>query len=439
MNNIAVIGLWHQGIVATACFADWGYFVTGFDDDTNKISQLNDGRAPIFEPGLDDLLTSGLESKKILFLSKNFDKLKDSTFVILAFDTPVNNEDISDLSNIFSTVREIAPYLANKVLIHVTAQVPVGTCDLLSEIIREIQPNLKFSLAYTPENLRLGQAIDRFRHPMLPIIGCECLEDFDRFKSFYAACKVDWQFCDLRTAEMTKHALNSFLALSVAFANELGNLCDEVGADGHRVAELLRMEPRVGSKAMLFPGLGFSGGTLARDIQTLRAIGDSKKLSTILLDGIWEANKQQNNIVLRRLKENFGGSLEGLRIGVLGLTYKPETSTLRRSAAIEIIAELVRNGAKVRASDPMADRNELKNCNGFEFFESADDALLNVDALILITPWEAYKSFDFKAAANLMHGRYVFDTANIWNMAKVQEAGLVYVGIGSGGNFRIKS
>jgi UDPglucose 6-dehydrogenase len=199
------------------------------------------------------------------------------------------------------------------------------------------------------------------------------------------------------------------------------------------------MEPRVGSKAMLFPGLGFSGGTLARDIQTLRAIGDSKKLSTILLDGIWEANKQQNNIVLRRLKENFGGSLEGLRIGVLGLTYKPETSTLRRSAAIEIIAELVRNGAKVRASDPMADRNELKNCNGFEFFESADDALLNVDALILITPWEAYKSFDFKAAANLMHGRYVFDTANIWNMAKVQEAGLVYVGIGSGGNFRIKS
>ena len=439
MNNIAVIGLWHQGIVAAACFADWGYPVIGFDDDIDKIRQLNDGYAPIFEPGLDVLLAKGIESKNILFLSKNFDKLKDSSLILLAFDTPVNDEDISDLSNIVSTVREIAPYLADEVLIHVTAQVPVGTCDLLYKIIKEIQPNLKFSMAYSPENLRLGQAIDRFRHPMLPIIGCDCKEDFDRFKSFYGECEVDWQFCDVRTAEMSKHALNSFLALSITFANELGNLCDEVGADGHRVAELLRMEPRIGSKAMLFPGLGFSGGTLARDVQTLRAIGDSKKLNTILLDGVWDANKQQNNIVLRRLKENFGGSLEGLRLGVLGLTYKPETSTLRRSAAIEIIAELVRNGAEVRASDPMANRDELKNYNGFEFFENADDALLNVDALILITPWETYKSFDFKAAANLMRGRYVFDTANIWSMAKVHEAGLIYAGIGNGGNFRNKS
>jgi UDPglucose 6-dehydrogenase len=238
---------------------------------------------------------------------------------------------------------------------------------------------------------------------------------------------------------MSKHALNTFLAISITFANELGNLCDEVGADGHRIAELLRMEPRVGSKAMLFPGLGFSGGTLARDVQTLRNIGKSNKLSTILLDGAWESNKQQNNIVLTRLKDIFGGSLQGLRLGVLGLTYKPETSTLRRSVAIEIINELIRSGAEVRASDPMAEREELKNSNGFKFFENADDALLNVDVLILITPWEVYKSINFKSAAKLMRGRFVFDTANIWDMVKVQEAGLTYVGIGNGRNFRNRS
>jgi UDPglucose 6-dehydrogenase len=236
---------------------------------------------------------------------------------------------------------------------------------------------------------------------------------------------------------MSKHALNAFLALSVTFANELGNLCDEVGADGHRLAELLRMEPRVGSKAMLFPGLGFSGGTLARDMQTLRGFGDKFGVETPQLDGTWNSNQQQNKLVVRQLKKHFGGSLTGRKICVLGLTYKADTSTLRRSAALEVIADLVSEGAEISASDPKADRNELKNYTGFTVFDDPVAAAKNADALVLMTPWADYTSLDFASVKNAMKGSLVFDTANLWKADAVIATGLKYLDIGRGRGARV--
>ena len=180
---------------------------------------------------------------------------------------------------------------------------------------------------------------------------------------------------------MTKHALNAFLATSICFANELGNLCDEVGADGQRIAEVLRLEPRIGPKAMLFPGLGFAGGTLARDMQTLRSLGDRSGLETPLLDGAWESNRQQNQLVLRKLKKAFG-SLSGVQAAVLGLTYKPDTSTLRRSAALEIIADMAGAGMRVSAHDPKADRAEVATLPDFRFFEDVYAAVEGADVLV---------------------------------------------------------
>ena len=328
---------------------------------------MNSGKAPLFEPGLDELVQKGLRSGRLKFTADVANSVKGRRDALIMFDTPVDANDQSDLSEIFSTIAEIAPNLESDSVLYITAQVPVGTCDNIAAIIREKNPSLKFGIAYSPENLRLGQAIDRFLHPALPVIGADDARTLDRVEQLLAPLKVKWERVNLRTAEMAKHALNAFLATSVTFANELGNICDEVGADGKRLAEVLRLEERIGRKAMLFPGLGFSGGTLARDVQTLRGLGDKFGLDTLMLDGIWESNQMQNRLVIRKLKKVFG-ELENVPVTVLGLTYKPNTSTLRRSASLEIIYDMVAARMNVSAHDPEGRPCGSRRAQGIQVF-----------------------------------------------------------------------
>jgi UDPglucose 6-dehydrogenase len=405
--------------------------VIASDHDTKRIALLASGKSPVFEPGLDELIEKGLRSGKLTFNSNVARSVEGCRSVLIMFDTPVNEHDESDLSEILATAAEIAPKLESGVVLYVTAQVPVGTCDRIAESIRENNPSLGFGIAYSPENLRLGQAIDRFRYPVLPVIGSDDPATFDRLEPFLSLFSVKWERVTLRTAEMTKHALNAFLATSICFANELGNLCDEVGADGRRIAEVLRLEPRIGSKAMLFPGLGFAGGTLARDMQALRSIGDRLALETPLLDGAWESNRQQNRLVLRKLKKIFP-SLANVRAAVLGLTYKPGTSTLRRSAALEIIADMAREGMRVSAHDPKADRVEVATHANFQFFEEVYRAVEGADVLIVITPWPEYKSLNFVQVRQLVSGTVLIDTANLLDAHQLQALGFRYEGIGQG-------
>jgi len=427
---VAVIGLWHQGVVAAACLTEWGYDVVGADVDPARIARLNEGRAPLFEPGLDDLLGQGCRTGRLKFTADLRSAVEGRDVVLLMHDTPVSESDESDLTDIIRAVETMAPGLAQGVVLHVTAQVPVGTCDEIRRTLLSLRPGLFLMVAYSPENLRLGQAIERYRKPPLPVLGSDDAGALDRLEKFYAPCGVTWQRTNLRTAEMSKHALNTFLALSVTFANELGNLCDEVGADGHRLAEILRLEPRVGSKAMLFPGLGFAGGTLARDVQTLRRLGAQLKLATPLLDGLWTSNKAQNSTVVLRLHRLLGG-LRGKKIAVWGLTYKPDTSTLRRSAALEVIGDLQREGAQVAAHDPKADPAELAQA-GFAVAEDPLAAAAGADALVLMTPWAQYRDTDFTRLRAGMAGTLVFDTAGLWKAEQVTAAGLQYLDIGRG-------
>lgn len=431
-HHLAVIGLWHQGVVAAACLADWGYDVVAADVDAGRIAQLGEGKAPLFEPGLDALLAKGLQAGRLRFTTDIAGAVRERPYVLVMHDTPVSESDESDLREIIQCVEQMAPGLASGAVVHVTAQVPVGTCDEILRTFQAMRPGLPVSIAYSPENLRLGQAIERYRKPPLPVLGSDDAAALDRLEALYAPCGVAWHRANLRTAEMSKHALNSFLALSICFANELGNLCDEVGADGHRLAELLRLEPRVGAKAMLFPGLGFAGGTLARDVQTLRRVGVQLGLPTPLLDGAWAANKLQNGTVVRRLRMAFGGSLRDRKVTVWGLTYKPDTSTLRRSAALEVIGELHREGAHVTAHDPKADREEVRHAAGFTFCEDAIDAAAGADALVLMTPWGQYRDMDFAQVRARMKGTLVFDTAGLWPAAALESLGFEYLDIGRG-------
>lgn len=430
-SKVAVLGLWHQGVVGAACLADRGYAVVGADPGATRIAKLGSGKAPLFEPGLDELLGKGLQSGRLSFVADYAEAVRGAPFVFVMFDTPVDENDQSDLSEIFRTFEVIAPALQPQAVVLVTAQVPVGTCDKLKDVLRKAAPNVSVTIAYMPENLRLGQAIERFLAPPLPVIGCDEPATFERLLTVLGPLAPQWHQVSLRTGEMMKHALNAFLGVSICFANELGNICDAVGADGKRVGEMLRLEPRVGPKAMLLPGLGFSGGTLARDMQTLRGLGRSFNLDTPLLDGAWKANTEQNHLVVRKLASVIP-QLRNARVAVLGLTYKPDTSTLRRSAAIEVIGELIARGVKVSAHDPLADRDELKAHGEFAFADDPLAAVEGAEALVLMTPWKDYKGLDFAAVKQRMARPYVLDTAGLWNADQLTALGFVYDDIGRG-------
>ena len=427
----AVIGLWHQGVVGAACLADLGFEVVAADADAAKIAKLSEAKAPLFEPGLDDLLAKGMASKKLSFTSDLAKAVAETSLIFWMFDTTVNDADESDLSDVFAAARAIAPAVQPGSILFSSVQAPVGTMDKLAAEMHEINPKAQFTTAYTPENLRLGEAIERFRHPPLPVIGSDDPATLDKLSDVLSGLAPKWHRVSLRTGEMIKHALNGYLALSLTFANELGNLCDEVGADGKAVGDMLKLDPRVCTKAMLMPGLGFAGGTLARDVQTLRGLGDAFKIETPLLDGLWRSNQQQNQLVMRKLKAEFG-DVTGKTVAILGLTYKPGTSALRRSAAIEIANELTANGATVRGHDPKADREELAGLSDLDFTLDAYAAVKDSDAVVLMTPWPDYKSIDFAELKKTMRRPFVIDTAGMWNHKSAEDAGLTYRDIGRG-------
>jgi len=430
-GRLAIIGLWHQGVVAAACMASRGFDVIAADGDAERVRRLAEGHAPIFEPGLDELLQEGLSAGRLRFTSDVGAAVRGRRDVWLMFDTAVDENDRSDLGEVFAAVEEAAAHIEPETVMLVTAQVPVGTCDRLKNLVGERSGGKRFGIAYSPENLRLGQAIERFLNPALPVVGADEEWVFERLDRYLGQLSDRWERTDLRTAEMIKHALNAFLATSVTFGNEIGNLCDVVGADARRVAEVLRLEPRVGSRAMILPGLGFSGGTLARDMQTLRGLGDERQTETFMFDGIWKANQRQLLLPVERLVQVLG-DLSGKRIGVLGLTYKPGTSTLRRSAALLIIARLAEAGAVVSAHDPRADRGEVQALTDFLFHDDPYAALEGCEAVVLVTGWPEYRELDFTKILAGMKGDFFLDCNNMLDGGRMRALGFRYAGIGTG-------
>ena len=267
-------------------------------------------------------------------------------------DTPVNDNDESDLSEVFEYTELIAQkFIKKETIVINTSQVSVGTSNELNKLILKHNPDYKFGVAYIPENLQLGNAIERFYSPPLPVIGTDHVDIYTLIIDFLDSFDSKCQKVDLKTADMIKHAMNSFIALSISFGNEIGAISENVGANGHDVSKIMKIEPRVGNDAMIRPGLAFSGGTLARDLQTLRHIGRRKNIETPLLDGIWKRNKIQNQQILEKLRKNLN-SLEEKIITILGLTYKENTDTLRRSASIELIQNIQDHFKKIKIHDP---------------------------------------------------------------------------------------
>jgi len=429
--RICVIGVWHLGSVVSACLADMGCFVVGVDKDGERMEKLNDGNSPLYEPGLDHLLKRNIELKRLNFTTDLASAVKGTRYILITFDTPVDARDEVDVSEIFTTCRALAKHLENNSIVVVSSQVPVGTCDQIRSIIKEHNNLIEFDVAYSPENLRLGQAIECFRNPDRIVIGADRDSTLDRVEQLFSVIPAPKLKMGLRSAEMTKHALNTFLATSISFINEIANLCDKVGADAMEVSEGLRTDQRIGKKALLHPGLGFSGGHLARDLKVLKGLGRKLGYETHLIDGVLKVNEEQTKSVARKL-ERILGSLRGLSIGVLGLTYKPGTSTLHRSAALEIIRDLVDKGAVVKAHDPKAALEEIQLHKEFKFCKDPYEVAEGGDALVVITEWPEYRELDFGLLRTKMKRPILFDAKNMLDDKLLTEKGFKYFGIGRG-------
>jgi UDPglucose 6-dehydrogenase len=384
--HVVVYGLWHLGCVTAACLARAGHTVAGLDPDARVLDDLRDGRPPLYEPGLPELVAAGLAEKHLSFPTDPAAALAGADLLWVTFDTPVNEQDEADVAFVRSRLEDVRPHLKPGTLVLISSQVPVGfTRSLLRD-----WADLGLSFAYSPENLRLGKAIDVFCNPERVVLGVENDGDRRRLTELFAhfCSRLEWMA--LESAEMTKHALNAFLATSVTFINELARLCEEVGADAKEVERGLKSEGRIGPRAYLSPGAAFAGGTLARDLRFLVRRGRDVGVATPLLQGVLAGNDAHKNWVRRRVDGLLAG-VERPVVAVLGLTYKPGTSTLRRSSAVELCRWLRERGVRVRSHDPAVGSLPAELEQVLVLTASPLDALGGADLAVVATEWPAFR------------------------------------------------
>lgn len=431
LNSIAIIGLWHQGVVNAACLADLGNRVVGFVEQQQEAADLNACKPAVYEPKLQVIMRRNRAAGRLRFTTDLADALQETDFVYIAFDTPVGDDDEPDLTCIWRAAEQIRDTLEKPVTVVVTAQVPVGTCDKILDILRQGKAGSQMRLAYVPEFLRLGTAVETFRKADRFVVGSDDPETVERVTAIYQPLGRPIIKTDVRTAEMAKHASNTFLATSISFINEIADLCDELGADANGVAQIMKLDRRVGSYAFLSPGLGFAGGTLGRDIRTIQKLGFATGCKTALMDAVLSVNQSRAALVSKRLRR-LCGDLKGLSVCVFGLTYKAGTSTLRRSIALEIIRELVSQGAEIRAYDPLANLGEVADLPPLKRLTDPYVAAQGADAVVLITEWKGIKELDLARLKSEMRQAVFIDTRNFFEPGLMAKQGFVYTGIGRG-------
>jgi UDPglucose 6-dehydrogenase len=404
--RIGVVGLWHLGCVLSAAWSKLGKIVTGIDFDAELIANLAKGQPPIYEPELQETIQHNLAQKNLSF-STNPADLRGCKYVFLAYDTPVNDDDSSDISILERAIEKVGRHLDRETILIISAQLPAGTARKFRAQLQEFGNSLE--LVYSPENLRLGEAINCYLQPGHIVIGADKAEVGKSVAELFAPMQAECLFMNLPSAEMTKHGINSFLAASITLANQWADICTAVGADFSQVAAAMKFDPRIGKRAYLTPGIGFSGGTLGRDLQVLAGINQQMGGRSPIFGDIWQYNKSRIKVVATVAQEALG-NLAGKTIALLGMTYKPGTSTLRRSLPLEVAADLVAKGVKIRAYDPKANWSEADLPENFQTFASVYEAVEGANLVVLLTEWAEFKSLDFSQILDKMSGNIFFDT-----------------------------
>jgi len=427
--RVCVCGLWHLGTVTAACLASAGHDVSGLDRDAGVVDRLSQGTPPLFEPGLEDLVKSGLAAGRLRFTGDVAAAVTGADVVWITVDTPVDDEDRADVESVVLGAAALFPHLRDGALVLVSSQLPVGTTRRFEAMFAETANGRRVGFAYSPENLRLGKAIEVFMQPDRVVAGVRSDADRARIAELLRPFTDRIEWMSVESAEMTKHALNAFLAASVTFINEIAALCEQVGADASEVARGLKSEARIGPRAYLSPGGAFAGGTLARDVMFLSDLGRETNVATHLLSSVKTSNDAHRQWAQRRLAQVLGG-VEGRTVAVWGLTYKPGTDTLRRSSAIELCTWLGARGARVRAHDPAVRQLPPEVAATIQL---ASDPLAAADqaaALVVATPWPEYRSVDARELAGRMQGNVVLDANGFLAATVGREPGLSYLTVG---------
>lgn len=433
MSNICVIGTGYVGLVTGVCFADLGNSVHCLDINENRIKNLKNGVMPIYEPGLEEIVERNVAATRLFFTTDYKEALADAEFAFIAVGTPSGVDGEADLTYVRDAAEKIAEVIDHAIVIVNKSTVPVGTGDWVSDIIRKKrgENELEYYVVSNPEFLREGSAIHDFMQPDRVVLGSMHRQAADAVAGLYQPLRAPTLITDLRTAEMIKYASNAFLATRISFINEIANVCDELGADVREVAQGMGLDKRIGH-AFLEAGLGWGGSCFPKDVKALAHMAVLHGTHPQLLQAVMEINRNQRRRVVMKLRNLVGGSLIDKTVGILGLSFKPDTDDIRESPALEIIHLLRNEGAHVKAYDPQAMENTAKIIPDLELCKNPYEVARDADGLILATKWNEFKQLDFKRIYSIMHTPVLIDGRNEWDSQSLRELGFIYFGIGQG-------
>lgn len=435
--KIAIIGTGYVGLVTGTCFADMGISVTCIDVDKNKIDQLKNGVIPIYEPGLEDMVTRNHRSGRLNFSTQLIDVIDDVDVIFSAVGTPPDEDGSADLSYVLSVAKEIGQLMNKYILVVTKSTVPVGTAKLVRKAIEDEQAKrgvkIEFDVASNPEFLKEGAAIKDFMSPDRVVVGVESARAEKTMRRLYRPFLLSSDrmlFTDIPSAEMIKYAANAMLATRISFMNDIANLCDLVGANVNMVRKGIGADHRIGTK-FLYPGCGYGGSCFPKDVKAIIRTAEQNGYEMRVLKAVEEVNESQKKLLFHKLQKHYNGDLKGKTISLWGLSFKPETDDMREAPALTLISLLLDAGAIIKVYDPIS-MPECKRRLGDKVIYCRDmyEASVDSDALILVTEWKEFRVPSWQTLQKTMHSLVVFDGRNIYDRTELEADGFTYYGLG---------
>ncbi len=430
--HIAVVGSGYVGLVAATCLSEMGNDVICVDNNREKIDNLKRGILPIYEPGLSPMIERNTAENRLTFTTDIEQAVKESSIIFIAVGTPSDEDGSADLKHVLSVASDIAKYMDGPRIVVNKSTVPVGTADLVREKIHDIS-EFDVHVVSNPEFLKEGSALDDFMKPDRVVIGTDSAEVAEVMKELYSSfvrTNNPVLVMSNRSAEMTKYVANSLLATRISFMNEIANMCELVGADVHDIRMGIGSDRRIGT-SFLFPGAGFGGSCFPKDIRALQKTALENGVELKVLKAVTEVNQNQKRLLVRKVSEHFGDDLKDVKIGVWGISFKPNTDDIREAPAITLINGLLERGAGVSVYDPQAMQNASDIFgDSVRYASSVYDAVSGADAMVLVTEWTEFREPDFPRMSKIMRKPVIFDGRNVFNPAKLESMGFTYYGIG---------
>ena len=436
--KIVVVGTGYVGLVTGTCFAEVGLDVKCVDIDHVKIDNLKKGIIPIFEPGLEGLVTKNVANGRLQFSSSLAQSIKGADVAFIAVGTPPGEDGSADLKYVIGVAQEIGQYMSSYGVIVTKSTVPVGTAQKVQEAIQKEldkrQLDIAFDVASNPEFLKEGAAIDDFLKPDRIVVGVSSVKAEEVMRKLYKPFLLNGHpiiFMDVPSAEMTKYAANSMLATKISFMNDIANLCEIVGADVNMVRKGIGSDARIGNK-FIYPGIGYGGSCFPKDVKALIKTAASNGYQMQILEAVEAVNDKQKSVLFEKLMNRFQGNIKGKTFAIWGLSFKPNTDDMREAPSLVIIDKILKAGGKVKAFDPIA-MNEAKHILGekIKYCKTEYDALENTDALLIVTEWTDFRSPNFEKIKNALLNPIVFDGRNIYETKELNELGFEHYGIGT--------